>query len=89
MEKAIHRRSKAREYRRKHPTDRDKATRTSKEFSSHRFSLNRQVRKYGPNSEELKLSWEEIEDIPCITDIKCGEYVLIDKQYVLIERIEQ
>jgi len=89
MERAIHRISKARIYSRKHPSDKDKATRTAYELSSHRFSLNGQVRRYGLDSEELKLSWEEIDNIPCITDTKCGEYVLIDKQHVLIERKEQ
>jgi|TARA_Y100000034_G_scaffold63287_1_gene76561 hypothetical protein len=86
MYKAIHRKSKERVYRRKHPTDKDKATRTSYELSSHRFSLNGQARRYGLDSEELKLSWEEIEAIPCITDTKCNEYVKEGNQYILKER---
>ena len=59
MYKAIHRKSKERVYRRKHPTDKDKATRTSYELSSHRFSLNGQARRYGLDSEELKLFYEQ------------------------------
>ena len=68
MEKTMHRIPKARVYSRKHPSDKDKATRTSYELSSHRFGLNGQARRYGFDSEELKLSWEEIEAIPCVTE---------------------
>jgi hypothetical protein len=83
MDKAIHRRSKARAYRRKNPQDKDKATRVLSELSSHRLGLNSKVKSYGLESEELVLSWEEIEDIPCITDMKCDEYILVDDQYIL------
>ena len=88
MDKAIHRRSKQRVNRRKNPPDQDKATRAPSELSSHRLGLNSKVKNYGLESKELVLSWEEIEDIPCITDMKCGEYILVDNQYILKERTE-
>ena len=86
MYRALHRKANSREYVRKHPQDKDVTTRAPRELTNHRFHLNAKVRKYGIESEEIKLSWEDIDAIPCITDKKSSEYIKVNNQYILKER---
>ena len=50
------------------------------------YSLKRDVRQNGYPEELLHMTWEEIDNIPCVTDTKCNEYVKEGNQYVLKER---
>ena len=65
----------------KHNLDEDRRTSISKEYSNRRFVLNIKAKRCNYDPEELRLSYEEIENIPCVTDKKYTKYTKVNDQW--------